>query len=114
MDPLGLGLESFDGIGRWRVKEPGGEIDSAGRMVNGTPFEGPAELRELLMEHPERFVKVVTEKLLIYALGRGLEPEDMPTVRAIVAGAAADDYRFSTLIKGVANSPPFRLRMAAE
>ena len=114
MDPLGLGLESFDGIGRWREKEPGGVIDASGRMVDGTAFEGPAELREQLMQHPERFVTVVTEKLLTYALGRGLEPEDMPTVRAIVAAAEADEYRFSALIRGVANAPPFRLRMVAE
>jgi mono/diheme cytochrome c family protein len=114
MDPLGLGLESFDGIGRWREKEPGGVIDASGQMVDGTPFEGPAELRELLLQHPERFVTVVAEKLLIYALGRGLDPEDMPTVRAIVREAAEEDYRFSALVRGVANAPQFRLRMAAE
>jgi hypothetical protein len=114
MDPLGLGLETFDGIGRWRDKEPGGDIDASGRMVDGTSFDGPAELRELLMAQPERFVTVVTEKLLTYALGRGLEAEDMPTVRAIVADAAAQDYRFSALVRGVANSPPFRLRLSAE
>ncbi|MGD8324889.1 MAG: DUF1592 domain-containing protein, partial [Gammaproteobacteria bacterium] len=114
MDPLGLGLETFDGIGRWREKEPGGLIDSSGQMVDGTKFNGPAELRELLMQHPDRFVTVVAEKLLVYALGRGLEPEDMPTVRGIVAAAADNDYRFSALVKGIANSPPFRLRMVSE
>jgi hypothetical protein len=114
MDPLGLGMESFDAIGRWRVNEPGGRIDSSGQMVDGTRFDGPAELRNILMEHPDRFVTVVTEKLLVYALGRGLEPEDMPTVRAIVAGAADEDYRFSAIVEGIANSPPFRLRAVPE
>jgi hypothetical protein len=114
MDPLGLGLESFDGIGRYREKEPGGVIDSSGQMVDGTHFDGPAELRDILTQKPERFVGVMTEKLLVYALGRGLEPEDMPTVRAIVASAAQEDYRFSALVKGIANSAPFRLRAVAE
>ena len=114
MDPLGLGLESFDGIGRYREKEPGGEIDSSGQMVDGTQFDGPAELRAILTREPERFVGVMTEKLLVYALGRGLEPEDMPTVRAIVAAAADEDYRFSALIRSIANSAPFRLRTVAD
>ncbi len=114
MDPLGLGLESFDAIGRWRVNEPGGPVDASGQMVDGTSFTGPAELRGILMQHPDRFVGVVTEKLLVYALGRGLEPEDMPTVRNIVAAAQEDDYRFSALVKGIANSPPFRLRVVPE
>jgi len=114
MDPLGLGLESFDAIGRWRVNEPGGPVDASGQMVDGTSFTGPAELRQILLEHPERFVGVITEKLLVYALGRGLEPEDMPTVRGIVAAGAQDDYRFSALVKAIAHSPPFRLRAVAE
>jgi hypothetical protein len=114
MDPLGLGLESFDAIGRWRVNEPGGPVDASGQMVDGTSFTGPAQLRGILMQHPDRFVGVVTEKLLVYALGRGLEPEDMPTVRNIVAAAQDDDYRFSALVKGIANSPPFRLRVVPE
>jgi hypothetical protein len=114
MDPLGLGLESFDAIGRWRINEPGGPVDASGRMVDGTSFTGPAELREILLEHPERFVSVVTEKLLVYALGRGLEPEDMPTVRGIVAAGEKEGYRFSALVKAIANSPPFRLRAVAQ
>ncbi|HMB73544.1 MAG TPA: DUF1592 domain-containing protein, partial [Gammaproteobacteria bacterium] len=114
MDPLGLGLESFDAIGRWREKEPGGPIDASGQMVDGTTFEGPAQLREILLQHPERFVGVVTEKLLVYALGRGLQAEDMPTVRSIVAAAQRDEYRFSALVKGIVNSAPFRLRRVAE
>ena len=114
MDPLGLGLESFDAIGRWRENEPGGPIDASGRMVDGSQFAGPAQLREILTSHPERFVGVVTEKLLVYALGRGLAAEDMPTVRGIIDAAAEDDYRFSALVKGIVNSAPFRLRQVPE
>jgi hypothetical protein len=112
MDPIGLGLENFDAVGKWRTREPGGEIDAHGQLVDGTPIDGAAALREALTANPERFARVLTEKLLIYALGRGLEPYDMPTVRRIVRDAEGDDYRFSALVKGIANSVPFRMRRA--
>jgi hypothetical protein len=112
MDPIGLGLENFDAIGKWRTREPGGDIDAHGQLADGTPITGAAELREALTANPEHFARVFTEKLMIYALGRGLEPYDMPTVRQIVRDAERDDYRFSALVKGVANSVPFRMRRA--
>jgi hypothetical protein len=112
MDPIGLGLENFDAVGKWRTREPGGDIDAHGQLADGTPIAGAAELREALTADPEQFARVFTEKLLIYALGRGLEAYDMPTVRGIVREAEGDDYSFSALIKGVANSVPFRMRRA--
>jgi hypothetical protein len=112
MDPIGLGLENFDAIGKWRTREPGGDIDAHGQLVDGTPIDGAAALREALTADPEQFARVFTEKLLTYALGRGLEAHDMPTVRRIVREAEGDDYRFAALIKGIANSVPFRMRRA--
>jgi hypothetical protein len=114
MDPIGLGLENFDAIGKWRTREPGGEIDAHGQLVDGTPIDGAAALREALTADPEQFARVFTEKLLTYALGRGLEAYDMPTVRRIVRDAEGDDYRFSALVKGVATSVPFRMRRAQD
>jgi hypothetical protein len=112
MDPIGLGLENFDAVGKWRTREPGGEIDAHGQLADGTPITGAAELREALTAKPEQFARVFTEKLMIYALGRGLEAYDMPTVRKIVRDAEGDDYRFSALVKGIVNSPAFRMRRA--
>jgi len=112
MDPIGLGLENFDAVGKWRTKEPGGEIDAHGQLADGTPIDGAAELREALTADPEPFARVFTSKLMTYALGRGLEAYDMPTVRRIVREAEADDYRFSAIVKGIANSVPFRMRRA--
>jgi mono/diheme cytochrome c family protein len=114
MDPIGLGLENFDAVGQWRTKEPGGVIDAHGQLVDGTPINGAAELREALTADPEQFARVFTAKLLTYALGRGLEAYDMPTVRKIVRDAEDENYRFSALVKGIANSVPFRMRRAQE
>jgi hypothetical protein len=112
MDPIGFALENFDAIGAWRTREPGGAIDSSGQMANGTPVDGPVTLRAALSAEPEQFVGIVTEKLLTYALGRGLEPFDMPAVRAIVREAAAEDYRFSAVVLGIANSAAFTMKKA--
>ena len=113
MDPLGLSLENFDAVGRWRGRgEARGPIDASGELPDGTPFDGPAGLKAALLRHPDRFVTTVTEKLLTYALGRGLEHYDAPAVRAIVRGAAADGYRLSALVRGVVRSAPFQLRRA--
>jgi hypothetical protein len=112
MDPLGLSLENFDAVGRWRsLGESAARIDASGVLPDGTRFEGPAGLRNALLQS-DRFVPTVTEKLLTYALGRGLEPYDAPAVRAIVRAASRDDYRFSSLITGVVRSAPFRMRTA--
>ncbi len=112
MDPLGLSLENFDAVGRWRTVEPGGKVDASGQLADGTPVNGAIELRKALTSHPEQFVGVVTQKLMTYALGRGLESYDMPMVRKIVRDAAKDDYRFSSLVLGIANSVPFRMKRA--
>ena len=110
MDPLGLALENFDAVGRWRTREPGGDVDSHGQMPDGMPVTGVAELREALAAQPEKFAQVVTEKLMTYALGRGVDYYDMPTIRTIVRRAAANDYRFSSIILGIATSDAFRMK----
>ena len=111
MDPIGLALENFDAVGRWRTVEPGGIVDASGRLADGTEVNGPVSLREALDNRSDQFVGVIVEKLLTYALGRGLEYTDMPTVRQIVREAAGHDYEFSSLVLGVANSMPFKMRM---
>jgi hypothetical protein len=113
MDPLGFALENFDGVGRWRaLDESGAPIDASGSMPDGTKFEGPAGLTQALLGS-DRFVTTLTEKILTYALGRGLEYYDAPTVRAIVRESAKSDYRFTSLILGVVQSTPFQMRRAA-
>ena len=107
-EPIGIALENFDGVGAWRVVDQGQPIDPTGELSNGTRIDGPASLRRVLMDKREQFVRVVTEKLLTYALGRGMEAADMPLVRSIVRDAAASDYRFSDLVLGVVESPPFQ------
>ena len=112
MDPLGLSLENFDAVGKWRtLGESSASIDASGVFPDGTRFEGAAGLRQMLLQS-DRFVPTVTEKLLTYALGRGLEYYDAPAVREIVRSAARDEYRFSTLIAGVVQSTPFLMRRA--
>jgi mono/diheme cytochrome c family protein len=114
MDPLGLSLENFDAVGKWRtLGESSTPIDASGVLPDGTTFQGPAGLRDALLRS-NRFVATLTEKMLTYALGRGLEHYDAPAVRAILNGAARDDYRLSSLILGVVQSTPFRMRKAAE
>jgi mono/diheme cytochrome c family protein len=111
MDPLGFALENFDAIGRWRDRsESGGAIDASGRLPDGTAFEGVSGLRQVLLARPDRFVTTLTEKLLVYALGRELGYYDAPAVRAIVREAASHDYRFGTLVAAIARSRPFQMR----
>jgi len=111
IDPAGFALENFDAIGRWRsVDESFNPIDASGALPDGTKFNGVAELRSALVRKPARFVNTVTEKLLTYALGRGLEYYDMPAVRRIVKDAAADQYRFKSIVLGVVRSYPFTMR----
>jgi hypothetical protein len=113
MDPLGFALENFNAIGQWRTLGDAGEpIDAAGALPDGTPFEGIEGLRTALLSS-DLFLQTLAEKLLTYALGRGVEYYDMPTVRAIVRDAAEDDYRFSALILGIVDSPAFRMRNSA-
>ena len=111
MDPLGLALENYDAVGRWRdLSESSQPIDATGVMPDGSAFDGPAGLRGVLAERSEEFVSTMTEKLLTYAMGRGLELADAPVVRQIVRRVEASDHRFSSLIMGVIESPPFRMR----
>lgn len=112
MDPLGLSLENFDAIGQWRMTDSGHPIDASGVLLDGTKVDGPRELRHALLAQKTQFVKTVTDKLLTYALGRGLEYYDAPTARAIDRAAAADDYRWSALILGIVKSAPFQMRSA--
>ena len=113
IDPAGFALEHFDAIGRWRaVDESYNPIDASGVLPDGTPFEGAAGLRAALVRRPERFVTTVTEKLMTYALGRGVEYYDMPAVRRILRDAAADGYRLQDVVLGIVLGDPFRLRRA--
>jgi len=111
MDPIGFALENYDAVGRWRTKDAGAVIDASGKRPDGTKFNGPAELKKILLTgHRDEFVTTVTEKLLTYALGRGLEAYDAPAVRAIMREAARDDYRLPALINAIINSKPFQMR----
>jgi hypothetical protein len=110
MDPLGFALENFDGIGEWRNSEANIPLDASGVLPDGTKFEGPAGLRNVLLSHPEQFATTVTEKLLTYALGRGVEYYDAPAIRKIAREAAGGDYRWSSLVLGIVKSTPFQMR----
>ena len=111
IDPTGFALENFDAIGRWRVvDESFNPIDPSGVLPDGRAFDGVAEMRDTLARDPRQFVTTVTEKLMTYALGRGLEHTDMPTLRRIVREAAADDYRFQSVVLGIVTSDPFLMR----
>jgi len=111
MDPPGFALENFDAVGKFRTHEEGLPIDATGQLPDGTTVDGPLTLRQALLRHSELFVQVMTEKLLTYALGRGLTDTDMPVVRSIVRQAAAQDFRFSSLVLGIVRSTPFQMRM---
>ena len=113
MDPPGFALEQFDAVGRFRTRSAANTpIDASGELPGGVRFDGAAGLRAALVRDPGRFAGTLTEKLLTYALGRGLEPYDAPAVRAIVRAAARDGYRFSSLVVGIVESAPFRMRRA--
>jgi hypothetical protein len=108
-EPMGIALENFDAVGAWRTHDQGVPIDASGVLVDGTPVDGVASLRASLERSSDQFVRVVTEKLLTYALGRGVEYEDMPIVRAIVGESEASGYRFSSLVLGIVKSPAFQM-----
>jgi mono/diheme cytochrome c family protein len=112
MDPLGFALENYDATGAWRIRDGRAAIDSEGQYVDGSTVGGPSALRDAVLRRPENFVTTVTEKMLMYALGRTLDHRDMPTVRAIVRGAAADNYRFSAIVLGIIRSTPFQKRLS--
>ena len=115
IDPPGFALENFDSVGKWRDKGPdGAPLDVTGTLADGSQVNGPAALREAIAGRPNAFTTVVTEKMLTYALGRGLEPADMPVVREIVRKAAQKDYRLSSIVMGIVESAPFRMRTKLE
>jgi hypothetical protein len=109
MDPLGFSLENFDTIGSYRVMDrfTRTKIDTSGKLVDGTPVNGPTDLRNALLKHPEQFTQTLTEKLMTYALGRGVEYYDMPTIRKIVRDAKHDNYKFSSIVLGIVTAPEF-------
>jgi hypothetical protein len=116
MDPLGFALENFDAVGAWRATDvwAGTPIDASSRLVDGTPIGGPVDLRKAILRRPEQFVQTMTEKLMTYALGRSVEYYDMPAVRKVVRDAAAENYRFSAIVKGIVRSQPFQMRRVPE
>jgi hypothetical protein len=111
MDPIGFTLENFDAIGLWRTEDAGERILASETMYDGVKVEGPAGLRKWVLGYSDQYVRVATEKLLTYALGRGVEPQDMPLIRKIVRDSARSNYRFSSLVLGVVKSEPFRKNM---
>jgi mono/diheme cytochrome c family protein len=114
MDPIGFSLENFDAIGAWRTTDTGGAVDASGVLADGTPINGASDLLNILAAHPDEFVRTMTKMLMTYALGRGTDYYDMPVVRGIVRDAAKQNYRFSALVMGIVNSPPFQMKMTRE
>ena len=110
MDPIGFALENFDAVGVWRINDSGFRIDPAGRMFDGAALDGPASLRQALLNHSDAFLATLTENLLAYGLGRVLEYYDMPAVRSIGRDAADSDNRFSSFFLGIVKSVPFQMR----
>ena len=116
IDPAGLALENFDAVGAWRTKDGGtrgAPVDASGQLVDGTQINGVVELRAALLRDPETFVRTLTEKLMTYAVGRGLTGTDMPAVRTVVRDSAREQYRFSSVILEIVRSVPFQMRMKA-
>jgi hypothetical protein len=115
MDPLGFALENYDGVGKWRSKDAGKPLDVSAKLPDGTVFEGPAGLKKILLTRSrEQFVDTVAEKLLVYALGRGIEYYDLPAVRSIAREAEKDDCRISAVITAIVKSAPFQMRRTPE
>jgi len=111
MDPVGFALEHYDAVGRWRSKDGDSEVDAGGGLPDGKVFEGEEALKQRLLERPDIFARTLTEKLLTYSLGRGVEHADAPAVRRIIRDASVNDYRFSDLVVGIVKSVPFNLKM---
>jgi len=113
MDPIGLSTENFDAVGQWRDRtEDGAVVDASGSLLDGGKFDGASGLKKALVSRPDLFVTTLTEKLMTYGLGRGLEAYDAAAVRGIVRSAKTDHYRFSSIILGIVNSVPFDMRSA--
>jgi mono/diheme cytochrome c family protein len=113
MDPVGFALENFDVVGAWRTEEPGGPIDASGQLADGRQVDGVVTLRNAILDRPEIFVTTMTEKMMTYALGRGVDVADMPAVRRVVRETKMTDYRFSSVVMGIVTSVPFQMRAAS-
>jgi hypothetical protein len=111
MDPIGLALENFDLIGRWRTQEDGFALDTRTTLIDGTPIDGPVALRAALLDRGDAVASTIIEKMLGYALGRHLHSPDMAAVRKIAASTAVDEYRFSDIVLGIVESEPFRMNI---
>jgi len=114
MDPIGFALENFDGVGTWRTRDAGQKLDASGQLTDGSKINGVVDLREALVRYSPQFARTFTEKLMTYAVGRGVEYQDMPVVRSIVRDAARDNYRFSALVMGIVKSEPFQMNRRSE
>jgi len=114
MDSIGFALENFDAVGGWRSMDADAPVDASGDLADGTHVNGVVELRAALLKKPDLFVGTMTEKLMTYALGRGIDYRDMPAVRTIVRDSGRDGYKFSSLVLGVVRSLPFQMKMAPE
>jgi len=114
MDPIGFALENFDGVGKWRTRDSGFQIDASGQMFDGTKLDGPPSLREAVLSHSDAFIATFSENLLAYALGRVIDYRDLPVTRSIQHQAATDNYRFSSFILAIVKSPAFRMRSFEE
>jgi hypothetical protein len=112
LDPLGFALENFNAVGQWRFDDAGSPVDPSGMLPSGAKFSGPSDFRRALLNHRDAFALNLTQKLLTYALGRGVEYWDMPAVRQITREAAAADSRWSALVKAIVTSTPFQMRKA--
>jgi len=113
LDPLGFALENYDAVGKFRTNEGGSEIDASGSLPGGIKVNGPGDLKKVLLDRHDQFVECLAEKLLTYALGRGLEYYDMPVVRDMRRQATQKDYRFSSLVMAAVSSVPFQMRQPA-
>jgi hypothetical protein len=114
MDPIGFSMENFDAVGHWRTSDNGSPIDPSGVLVDGSKLDGVKGMRDALLRYSPEFVRVITEKLFIYAMGRGTEYYDMPLIRSIVHQAEPKDYRFSSIILGIVKSEPFQMNQKLE
>ncbi|MDZ4820232.1 MAG: DUF1592 domain-containing protein, partial [Planctomycetota bacterium] len=114
MDPIGFGLENFDGIGAWREKDGKHEIDAAGKLSGGRKFDGPAQLRQILQASQQQFIRCLSERMLTYALGRGVEESDEGTVMRIAQQVEKNEFRFTSLVLAIVDSPPFQMQRVPE
>jgi hypothetical protein len=115
IDPPGFALENFNSVGQWREKtENGASIDAAGVLADGTKVNGPVALRTAILSRPEAFMTVLTERIMTYALGRGVEPSDMPVIRSIVRKAGQNNYRLESVVQSIVESAPFQMRTRLE